>query len=68
MAIKVTDAFMARKIKFDAMLERLKTLSDDHFGVEPDAINWGDVGVLSFYVDTLQLITNVAFQNANQEG
>ena len=30
------DAFIARKTEIDAMLERLKVLSDEHFGVSPD--------------------------------
>ena len=30
------DAFIARKFEIDTMLERLKTLSDEHFGIDPD--------------------------------
>ena len=29
------DAFIARKAEIDTMLERLKALSDEHFGVQP---------------------------------
>ena len=29
------DAFIARKAEIDAMLARLKALSDDHFGYTP---------------------------------
>jgi hypothetical protein len=38
--------FVARKAEIDAMLTRLQALSDDHFGVAPDAVTWGDVGSL----------------------
>ena len=37
------DAYMARKAEIDTMLARLTALSDDHFGVGPDEINWGHV-------------------------
>ena len=36
-------AFVARKGEIDAMLSRLQTLSDEHFGVAPD----GSPGALS---------------------
>ncbi|MGD9506955.1 MAG: hypothetical protein AB7I59_04515 [Geminicoccaceae bacterium] len=55
-------AFLARKAEIDGMIERLKTLSDDHFGVEPDAINWGHVGTLSHYAELLKRITDAAFK------
>jgi hypothetical protein len=38
------DAFIARKAEIDTMLDRLKALSDEHFGYSPDDINWGHVG------------------------
>jgi hypothetical protein len=56
------DAFMARKAEIDTMLERLKTLSDDHFGVSPDDINWGHVGTLGYYAELLRQITDAAFK------
>ena len=37
---KALDAFMTTKFQIDAMLERLKSLSDDHFEAHPDEINW----------------------------
>ena len=46
---KALDAFMTTKFQIDAMLERLKALSDDHFETHPDAINWGDVGTLNHF-------------------
>ena len=56
------DAFIARKVEIDTMLERLKALSDDHFGVSPDDINWGHVGTLAHYAELLRQITNAAFK------
>jgi hypothetical protein len=39
-------AFVARKATIDAMLSRIQSLSNDHFGVAPDEVTWGDVGTL----------------------
>ena len=58
---KALDAFMAAKAEIDVMLERLKTLSDDHFGTHPDQINWGNVGTLKHYASLLRQITDSAF-------
>ncbi len=35
------DAFMTTKFQIDAMLERLKALSDEHFNTHPNEINMG---------------------------
>ena len=40
------DAYLARTAAIRAKLERLRQLADDHFGNDPDAINWGHVGDL----------------------
>jgi hypothetical protein len=56
------DAFIARKAEIDLMLERLKVLSDDHFGVSPDDINWGHLGTLEHYAELLKRITDSAFK------
>lgn len=34
------DAFIAKKIEIDTMLARPQVLSDDHFNVAPDDVNW----------------------------
>jgi hypothetical protein len=34
-------AFVVEKAEIDAMLTRIQTLSDDHFGVLPDDVTWG---------------------------
>ena len=54
--------FLAAKIEIDSMLARLKTLSDDHFDIHPDEINWGDVGNLNHYASLLRQITDSAFK------
>ena len=56
------NAFIARKAEIDAMLERLRRLSDDHFEVTPDDVNWGHVGMLGGYADLLKRITDAAFK------
>ena len=56
------DAFIARKAEIDTMLARLKTLSDEHFNVGPDEINWGHVGTLAHYAELLKRITDSAFK------
>lgn len=56
------DAFIARKAEIDVMIDRLKTLSDDHFGSSPEDINWGDVGTLAHYAELLKRITGAAFK------
>jgi len=55
-------AFVAAKTEIDAQLERLKTLSDEHFNAQPDEIQWGDVGDLLLYAGLLRQITDAAFK------
>ncbi len=54
-------AFVAKKAEIDAMLTRLQTLSDDHFGAAPDEVTWGDVGSLEHHAELLKRITDMAF-------
>jgi len=56
------DTFIAKKAEIDAMLTRLQALSDDHFNVAPDDVNWGHVGTLSDYATLLKRITDSAFK------
>ena len=58
---KALDAFLVAKFEIDAMLERLATLSADHFKTSPDEINWGHVGTLNHYRAKLREITDMAF-------
>ena len=59
---KALDAFIARKAEIDSMLERMKALSDEHFGYSPDEINWAHVGTLAHYAELLKRITDAAFK------
>ena len=56
------DAYIARKAEIDTMLARLKALSDDHFIVGPDEVDWGHVGTLAHYAELLKRITDSAFK------
>ncbi|MBM3535119.1 MAG: hypothetical protein FJX60_19020 [Alphaproteobacteria bacterium] len=56
------EAFVARKAEIDAMLDRLKALSDEHFGYIPEEINWGHAGTLAHYAEVLKRITDSAFK------
>ena len=58
-------AFVARKAEIDAMLTRLQSLSDDHFGVAPDEVTWGDVGSLGHHAELLKRITDMAFNEGD---
>ncbi|MCQ0090933.1 hypothetical protein [Roseovarius sp. M141] len=56
------NVFTGKKAEIDTMLERLQALSDDHFGTNPDEINWGNVGTLEHYASLLKRITDSAFE------
>ena len=53
--------FVARKAEIDAMLSRIQSLRDDHFGVAPDDVSWGHVGTLGYYAERLKRVTDSAF-------
>ena len=59
--IEAIDAFLALKAEIDLLLARLAELSDDHFNVAPDAVNWGHVGTLDHYAKRLREISDSAF-------
>ena len=65
---KALAAFVGRKAEIDAMLTRLQALSDDHFGVDPDTITWGDVGALGHHAELLKRITDMAFGEGEHAG
>ena len=54
--------FLAKKGEIDTMLARLQALSDDHFNVDPEAVNWGHVGSIERYAELLRQITDSAFK------
>jgi hypothetical protein len=62
------DAFIARKLQIDAMLQRLTDLSADHFGVDPENVDWGHVGSLDHYVGLLRQIGDSAFAEGEPAG
>ena len=55
-------AYIAKKAEIDTMLARLKALSDDHFNVKPDEVDWSHVGTLAHYAELLKRITDGAFK------
>jgi hypothetical protein len=59
---EVLAAFVQKKAEIDAMRARLQALSDDHFGLEPDEVTWGDVTFLADYAELLKRITERAFK------
>jgi hypothetical protein len=59
---KAIDAFVAKKAEIDTMLTRIAKLSEDHFGADPDKVNWGDVGTLEDHARNLRRITDAAFK------
>ena len=54
-------AFIGKKAEIDEMLARLQALSDDHFGFDPEAVNWGAVGSLDHVASDLKDITDFLF-------
>lgn len=56
------DAYIAKKTEIDTILARLKALSDEHFNVGPDEVDWGHVGTLTHYAELLKRITDSAFK------
>jgi hypothetical protein len=54
-------AFLSKKAEIDAMLTRLKALSNDHFDYSPDEITWDHVGTLGYYAELLKRVTDSAF-------
>ena len=50
-------AFVSNKAEIDAMLTRLRALSDDHFCYGPEEITWGQVGTVEHYAELLKRVT-----------
>ena len=53
-------AFVAKKGEIDTMLERVRSLSDDHFDAAPEEVTWGHVGSLEHCAELLKRITDMA--------
>lgn len=56
-------AFIEHKIKIDGLLDRLKAQSHEHFGIAPDDVNWGHVGMLAECAALLQRVTEMVTRN-----
>jgi hypothetical protein len=65
---KALDAFLAKKAEVDERLARLQALSDDHFEVHPDEVDWDHVGDLGRYADLLKQFTDIAFNEGEHAG
>jgi hypothetical protein len=61
------DAFIAKKAQIDTILTRLQRLSADHFEVDPDKVDWGDVGTISHVLDYLQEASDFIFHEGEYE-
>ena len=61
-------AFVARKAEIDAMLERLAGFADDHFGVAPEDVSWGDVTNLGYVIEKLRQASDFLFQEGECAG
>lgn len=56
------DAYIAKTVRIQAMLERLKEAADDHFGDAPEDITWGHVGSLGSIEEKLQHVSDMLFK------
>ena len=56
------EAFIAAKLEFDDLLERLRDKSDDHFDVDPERVDWGHVGTLNKHLADLREIGDAVFK------
>ena len=65
---KALNAFLAKKAKVDERLARLQALSDDHFELHPDDVNWSHVDQVARYANLLKQITDMAFNEGEHAG
>ena len=56
------EAFIAAKLEFDGLLERLRDKRDDHFDVDPERVDWGHVGTLNKHLADLREIGDAVFK------
>ena len=54
-------AFIAKKAQIDAILTRLQKLSANHFELDPDKVDWGDVGTIAHVLEYLQEVNDFIF-------
>jgi hypothetical protein len=58
---KAIEAFIAKKAQIDTILTRLQKLSADHFELDPDKVDWGDVSTIAHVLDYLQEASDFIF-------
>ena len=56
------ESFLAEKARFDAMVADLQQMSADHFGADPEAVLWGQVGDLQNWNSLLARVTDSYFK------
>lgn len=56
------DAFIEHKNNIEKILNRLQGACDDHFAINPEDLNWGDVGFLADIDKKLQNISDQVFK------
>ena len=56
------DAFMARKVEFDAVLAELQLASMEHFAADPAAVLWGEAASLADAAAKLKDIADQHFR------
>ncbi len=55
-----TIAFMEHHHRIQSALEKLQKFQEDHYGANPDKLNWGDVSDISFRADAInQIVLNI---------
>lgn len=54
---QATNALIASKKQIDDMLAKIQNSSDDHFGADPDTMNWGHTGTVQYVEQELAKIT-----------
>jgi hypothetical protein len=59
---KSLEAFLAKKAEFDALLAELQQMSADHFGVDPEAVLWGEAANLEHWNSRMRQVTDAYFK------
>lgn len=59
------DVFVQKKIEIDILLARIQQHSADHYGIAPDAVQWGHVGNLDYMLSHLRQITDSVFKEGD---
>ena len=60
------DAFIEHHARAEDAIERLTAVHADHYGVDPDRIDWGHVGTAERIADLLEAAADSAENRAMQ--